>query len=96
MISKSVKITSVLLMSLIFLVGCSQGKNNEKYNKKTVENICNESPGLPEKAFKDEYLKKEGKDRSSVEIAKGDIDLQDAYDYYSDEDKLNCCEDKRK
>lgn len=96
MISKSVKITSVLLMSLIFLVGCSQGENNEKYNKKTVENICNESPGLPEKAFKDKYLKKEGKDRSSVEIAKGDIDLQDAYYYYSDEDNLNCGEDKRK
>lgn len=96
MTSKSINTTLILLSSLVFLAGCSQGENSEKYHKKTVENICNESPGLPENVFKDEYLKKEGKDKSSIDIATGDIDLQNAYYYYSDEDKLNCGEDESK
>lgn len=92
MISKSVKITSVLLMSLIFLVGCSKGS----YKTETVENICGESPGLTQKEFEGKYLKEEGKhDLDQISLTPESADLQDAYYYYSDEDKLNCGEDKR-
>ena len=58
MISKSVKITSVLLMSLIFLVGCSQGENNEKYNKKTVENILRKSFSMKNACYDWHKIKK--------------------------------------
>ena len=93
MISKSVKITSVLLMSLIFLVGCSKGS----YKTETVENICGESPGLTQKELEGEYLKEEDKnDLDQISLTPGSVDLQDAYYYYSDEGKLNCGEDKRK
>ena len=91
MISKSVKITSVFLMSLIFLAGCSKGS----YKTETVENICGESPGLTQEEFEDKYLKEEGKhDFVQMSLTPESVDSQGAYNYYSNEDGLNCGENR--